>query len=81
MEASGGALTEHLLDILHANEARYRETEEAFLRAVGAEPGMAGSYVELGLIHARRDEYGEMAGAFGKALEAGAGGVRAYLGE
>jgi hypothetical protein len=29
MEASGGALTEHLLGVLYAHEGRYEEAKEA----------------------------------------------------
>jgi tetratricopeptide (TPR) repeat protein len=71
----------HLLGILHAYEGRYEEAEEAFLRAVEAEPEMAGSCVELGLVYACRGDYWKMAEALGRAVEIGAGGVRAYLGE
>lgn len=37
--------------------------------------------MEIGLIHASRGEYGKMAGALGKAVKVGGGGLRAYLGE
>jgi tetratricopeptide (TPR) repeat protein len=68
----------HLLGILHAYEGRYEKAEEAFLEA---EPKLAGSCVELGLVYACRGDYRKMAEALGRAVEIGAGGVRAYLGE
>jgi tetratricopeptide (TPR) repeat protein len=80
MEAAG-PLALHLLGILYAHEERYEEAEEALLGVVEAEPEMAGSYVELGLVYVRRGEYGKMAEALRKAVEVGGGGVRAYLGE
>jgi len=75
-----GPLGLHLLGILCAHEGRYDEAEEAFLRAVGTDPEMAGSYVGLGLVYACRGEYTKMVEALGQAVEAGSGGVRAYLG-
>lgn len=41
---------------------------------------MAGSFVELGLVYACRGEYPKMVEALRQAVEAGSGGVRAYLG-
>jgi hypothetical protein len=41
---------------------------------------MAGSYVELGLVYACRGEYPKMVEVLRQAVEAGSGGVRAYLG-
>jgi tetratricopeptide (TPR) repeat protein len=79
MEAMSGAMALHLLGILCAHEGRYEEAEEAFLRAVEADPEMAGSYVELGLVYACRGEYGKMLGALARAAEDLPGGVRAYL--
>ena len=79
-EAASGALALHLLGILRAHEGRYEEAEEAFLGAVEAEPEMVGSYVELGLVYACRGEYRKMVGVLRQAVEAGSGGVRAYLG-
>jgi hypothetical protein len=38
--------------ILCAHDGRYDEAEAAFLRAVGADPELVGSYVELGLVYA-----------------------------
>jgi tetratricopeptide (TPR) repeat protein len=81
MAGIGRALTEHLLGIIHAHEGRYEEAEEAFLRAVKANPEMAGSLVELGLVYAARGDYPKIAEALARAVEVGAGGVRAYLGE
>jgi tetratricopeptide (TPR) repeat protein len=81
MEVNGSALSQHLLGILYAHEGRYHEAEEAFLRAVEADPEMAGSFVELGLVYACRGDYPKMAEALTRAVEIGAGGVRAYLGE
>lgn len=80
MEGATSPLALHLLGILCAHEGRYDEAEEAFLRAVGADPEMAGSYVELGLVYACRGEYPKMVEALRQAVEAGSGGVRAYLG-
>jgi tetratricopeptide (TPR) repeat protein len=77
---TSGPLGLHLLGILCAHEGRYDEAEEAFLRAVGADPEMAGSYVELGLVYACRGEYTKMVKALTQAVESGSGGVRAYLG-
>jgi tetratricopeptide (TPR) repeat protein len=71
----------HLLGILCAHEGRYYEAEDAFLRAVEAEPEMVGSYVELGLVYACRGEYGKMIEALRQAVEVGPGGVRGYLDE
>jgi tetratricopeptide (TPR) repeat protein len=71
----------HLLGILCVHEGRYYAAEEAFLRAVEADPEMAGSYVELGLIFACRGEYPKMVEALRQAVAVGPGGVRAYLGE
>lgn len=79
MEATSGALALHLLGILCVHERRYEEAEEVFLRAVEADPVMAGSYVELGLVYACRGEYGKMLGALARAAEDLPGGVRAYL--
>jgi tetratricopeptide (TPR) repeat protein len=76
-----GALSLHLLGILHAYEGRYDEAEAAFLQVVEAEPEMAGSYVGLGLVYACRKEYSRMVEALRRALNVEAGGVRAYLGE
>jgi tetratricopeptide (TPR) repeat protein len=73
MKGATNPLALHLLGILCAHEGRYDEAEEAFLRAIEADPEMAGSYVELGLVYACRGEYPKM-------VEAGSGGVRAYLG-
>lgn len=81
MGVNGSALSQHLLGILYAHEGRYEEAEGAFLRAAEEEPEMAGSYVELGLVYARRSDYPEMVEALTMAVEIGAGGVRAYLGE
>jgi tetratricopeptide (TPR) repeat protein len=75
------ALRQHLWGILHAHEGRYEEAGEAFLRAVEIEPGMVGSYVELGLVYACRKEYAGMVEALRRAVVTGAGGVRSYLGE
>lgn len=80
MEATS-PLALHLLGILCAHEGRYYEAEDAFLRAVEAEPEMVGSYVELGLVYACRGEYGKMLGALARAAEDLPGGVRAYLRE
>lgn len=80
MEATS-PLALHLLGILCAHEGRYEEAEDAFLRAVEAEPEMVGSYVELGLVYACRGEYGKMVEALRQAVEVGQGGVRAYLDE
>jgi tetratricopeptide (TPR) repeat protein len=71
----------HLLGILCAHEGRYDEAEEAFLGAVEADPEMAGSYVELGLVYACRGDYPKMVEALRQAVAVGPGGVRAYLGE
>lgn len=79
-EATSGALALHLLGILRAHEGRYDEAEEALLAAVEAAPEMVGSYVELGLVYACRGEYPKMVGVLRQAVEAGSGGVRAYLG-
>jgi tetratricopeptide (TPR) repeat protein len=76
-----GALSLHLLGILHAHEGRYEEAAEAFLRAVEANAEMACSYVELGLVYACRGGYARMLEALRRAVGVGAGGVRAYLGE
>jgi tetratricopeptide (TPR) repeat protein len=81
MEAMSSPLALHLLGILCAHEGRYDEAEEAFLRAVEADPEMAGSYVELGLVYACRGEYPKMVEALRQAVVIGTGGVRAYLGE
>lgn len=81
MGVNGSALSQHLLGILYAHEGRYEEAEEAFLRAIEADPEMAGSYVELGLVYACRGDYPKMAEALTRAVAIGAGGVRAYLGE
>jgi tetratricopeptide (TPR) repeat protein len=75
-----GALSLHLLGILHAHDGRYEEAEAAFLRAVEADPEMAGSYVDLGLVYACRREYARMTEALRRAVDTGTGGVRAYLG-
>jgi tetratricopeptide (TPR) repeat protein len=56
MDGISSALSEHLYGILCAHEGRYDEAEEAFLSAVEAEPELAGSYVELGLVYACRGE-------------------------
>ena len=80
MGVTSGPLGLHLLGILCAHEGRYDEAEEAFLRAVGADPEMAGSYVELGLIYACRGEYTKMVEVLTRAVESGSGGVRSYLG-
>jgi tetratricopeptide (TPR) repeat protein len=80
-EGLRGALSLHLLGILCAHEGRYEEAEAAFLRAVEANPEMACSYVELGLVYACRGEYARMLAALRRAVVVGAGGVRAYLGE
>lgn len=79
-EATSGPLALHLLGILRAHEGRYDEAEEAFLGAVEAAPEMVGSYVELGLVYACRGEYRKMVEVLRQAVEAGSGGVRAYLG-
>ena len=79
--ATTSPLSLHLLGILRANEGCYYEAEDAFLRAVEAEPEMVGSYVELGLVYACRGEYGKMIEALRQAVEVGPGGVRAYLDE
>lgn len=81
MERAWGNVGLHLLGILHAHEGRYDEAEEAFLGAVEAEPEMAGSYVELGLVYACCGEYRKMAEVLRQAVAVGRGGVRAYLGE
>lgn len=81
MAGIGSALTEHLLGIIHVHEGRYEEAVEAFLRAVKVDPEMAGSLVELGLVYAACGDYPKMAEALTRAVEVGAGGVRAYLGE
>jgi tetratricopeptide (TPR) repeat protein len=80
IEEATSPLALHLLGILYAHEALYDEAEEAFLGAIGADPEMAGSYVELGLVYACRGEYQKMVDALRQAVEAGSGGVRAYLG-
>ena len=80
MEGTESPLALHLLGILCAHEGRYDEAEEAFLGAIEADPEMAGSYVELGLVYACRGEYPKMVGALRQAVETGSGGVRAYLG-
>lgn len=80
-EKTTNPLALHLLGILCAHEGRYYEAEDAFLRAVEAEPEMVGSYVELGLVYACRGEYGNMGEALRQAVEVGPGGVRAYLDE
>lgn len=80
MKGATSPLALHLWGILCAHEGRYYEAEGAFLVAVEAEPEMAGSYVELGLVYACRGEYPKMVEALGQAVEAGSGGVRAYLG-
>lgn len=79
--AVSGPLALHLRGILCAYEGSYDEAEEAFLSAIEAEPEMAGSYVELGLVYACRGEYGKMVGALRRAAEGLPSGVRAYLGE
>src|ERR1700755_416433 len=81
MEMTGSALTQHLLGILYAHEGRYEEAAGVFLRAVEADPEMAGSDVGLGLASACCGDSPKMAEALTKALEIGTGGVRAYLGE
>lgn len=81
IEAMSSPLALHLLGILCAHKGRYDEAEEAFLRAVEADPEMAGSYVELGLVYACRGEYPKMVEALRQAVDIGPGGVRAYLGE
>lgn len=81
MEIMSGPLALHLLGILRAHEGRYDEAEEAFFGAIEAEPRMAVSYVELGLVSACRGEYRKMAEALRQAVAVGPGGVRAYLGE
>lgn len=78
--AASGALGLHLLGILHAHEGRYEEAEEVFLRAAEAEPEMAGSWVELGLVYPCRREYARMHEALRRAVGVGEGGVRACLG-
>lgn len=78
--AASSPLALHLLGILRAHEGRYDEAEEALLAAVEAAPEMVGSYVELGLVYACRGEYPKMVGVLRQAVEAGSGGVRAYLG-
>lgn len=80
-ETLAGALTLHLLGIFHAHEGRYEEAAGAFQRAIEAEPQMAGSYVELGLVYACRGDYARMVEALRRAVGIGSGGVRAYLGE
>lgn len=80
MEATS-SLGLHLLGILCAHEGRYDEAEDAFLRAIEAEPEMVGSYVELGLVYACLGEYQKMIEALRRAVELDPGGVRAYLGE
>ena len=80
MKGATSPLALHLLGILCAHEGRYEEAEEAFLRAIEADPEMAGSYVELGLVYACRGEYPKMVEALRQAVETGSGGVRAYLG-
>lgn len=72
---------QHLWDILHAYEGRYREAAEAFRRATELDPEMAGSYVELGVAYACTGEHGRMVGALRKAVDVGAGAVRSYLRE
>lgn len=79
-EATSDPLALHLLGILRAHEGRYDEAEEAFRGAVIAEPEMVGSYVELGLVYACRGDYGKMVEVLRRSVEAGSGGVRAYLG-
>jgi tetratricopeptide (TPR) repeat protein len=80
MEGMKSPLALHLLGILCAHQGRYDEAEEAFLGAVGADPEMAGSYVELGLVYACRGEYPKMVEVLRRAVEAGSSGVREYLG-
>lgn len=80
-ETLAGPLTLHLLGIFHAHEGRYEEAAGAFLRAIEAEPEMAGSYVELGLVYACRGEYARMVEALRRLVGIGPGAVRAYLGE
>lgn len=80
MEGATSPMALHLLGLLRAHEGRYEEAEEAFLGAIAADPEMAGSYVELGLVYACRGEYTKMVEALGQAVESGSGGVRAYLG-
>jgi tetratricopeptide (TPR) repeat protein len=80
MKGARSPLALHLLGILCAHEGRYDEAEEAFLGAIEADPEMVGSYVELGLVYACRGEYPKMVRALRQAVEAGSGGVRAYLG-
>ncbi len=80
-EVTSGPLALHLLGILRAHEGRYEEAEEAFIGAVKAEPKMVGSYVELGLVYASRGEYRKMVEVLRQSVEAGSGGVRAYLGK
>lgn len=79
--AVSGPLALHLRGILCAFEGRYEEAEAAFSGAIEADPEMAGSYVELGLVYACRGEYGKMLGVLGRAAEGLPGGVRAYLRE
>jgi Flp pilus assembly protein TadD len=76
----GSPLVLHLLGIFHAYEGRYEQAEAAFLHAVKAEPDMVGSYVELGLVYACHGDYPKMVKVLRQAVEAGSGGVRAYLG-
>lgn len=78
MEATSGSLALHLLGIARAHEGRYEKAEEAFLGAVKADPEMADSYVELGLVYACHGEYRKMVEALRRAVAVG--GVRAYLG-
>jgi len=81
MKGATNSLALHLLGILCAHEGRYYEAEGAFLGAVEAEPEMVGSYVELGLVYAYRGEYPKMVEALRRAMDVGADGMRAYLGE
>lgn len=80
MEGIGSALAGHLHGILRAHEGRYDEAEEAPLGAVEAKAEIVGSYVELGLVYACRGEYPKMVEALRRSVEAGPGGVKAYLG-
>jgi tetratricopeptide (TPR) repeat protein len=75
------ALSLHLRGILHAHEGRYEEAEAAFLGAVQADPEMAGSYVELGMVYACRKQYSMMVEALWQAVGISPSAVRAYLGE
>jgi hypothetical protein len=80
MKGATSPLALHLLGILCVHKGRYEEAEEAFLGAIEADPEMVGSYIELGLVYACRGEYPKMVEVLRQAVEAGSGGVRAYLG-